>query len=214
MVRRSYIRPRRRAVSTAPSLFLARSFRRALRTWFRTVCELRLRSAAISPISSPRANRRNTSTSRMDKGSTWPPAESADPAACVICNESASSTLLATVLAFAPSLRSWNRCTRTLCWSFSVIRGVTVMGFSHTRRASRRDMDHRRDNPFSGELDSGATFHAHRRRPALRKALQDLVASEPDDPVRGVAEDLLGAAIPEQNGLAHVHGVNAVRCLT
>ena len=57
----------------------SQTFRRALRTWFRTVCELRFRSSAISPISSPRANRRNTSTSRMDRGSTWPPAESADP---------------------------------------------------------------------------------------------------------------------------------------
>ena len=61
---------------------------------------------------------------------------------------------------------------------------------------------------------SGATFHTDRHRPALRKVLQDLVASEPDYLVRSVAEDLLGATIPEQNCLAHVHGVNAVWCLT
>ena len=65
-----YMRRRRRAARIAPSLFCECSFRRALRMWFRTVCELRLSSPAICPVSSPKDNRRKTYTSRMDKGLT------------------------------------------------------------------------------------------------------------------------------------------------
>ena len=72
------------------------------------------------------------------------------------------------------------------------------------------ELGYRRDAPFSGEPDSRATLQADRDRPALRKALQDLVASEPNRLVRRVTKNPLGAAVPEQNSLAHVHGVDTV----
>ena len=77
---------------------------------------------------------------------------------------------------------------------------------SCARRAAGRDIDYRRDAPFSGEPDSRATLQADRDRPALRKALQDLVASEPNRLVRRVTKNPLGAAVPEQDSLTQGRG--------
>ena len=74
---------------------------------------------------------------------------------------------------------------------------------SCARRAAGRDIDYRRDAPFSGEPDSRATLQADRDRPALREALQDLVASEPNRLVRRVTKNPLGTAVPEQDRQAH-----------